>query len=108
MELIVIVALVIGVAWFAVPRLASRRRAEDDAYANGGMGMLSWLPAWMLFGAMTTPHDGDHSSDAGSSGHGDHSDWGGGGFGGGGDSGGGGGDSGGGGGDMGGGGFSGN
>lgn len=53
MEAFVVVALVIGVAWFAVPRISKRRRAaEDDAYASGGfgMGMLSWLPAWMIIG----------------------------------------------------------
>lgn len=104
MELVVIAAVVIGVAWFAVPRLSSPRRAEDDAYASGGfgMGMLSWLPAWMMFGAMTTRPDGDHHSNAGSSGHGDDNGWGGGG----GESGGT--DFGGGGGDIGGGGFGGN
>ncbi len=94
MELFVIVALIIGVAWFAVPRLSrARRKAEDDAYASGGfgMGMLSWLPAWMIIGG-AMHGDGTHGADAGTdwsgsaggdSGHiGGGGDSGGGGFGG--------------------------
>jgi uncharacterized membrane protein YgcG len=95
MELVLIVAVVIGVAWFVVPRLTGRRRAEDtyEDSALRGSGALSWLPAWMLFGAMT---HGD-STETGSAGHDVDAGWGGGADSGGGDFGGGGGDLGGGG-----------
>lgn len=79
MELFVIAALIIGVAWFAVPRLSrARRKAEDDAYASGGfgMGMLSWLPAWVIIGG-AMHDDGTHGADAGAPGRdaGAGADW---------------------------------
>ncbi len=98
MEFVLIVAVVIGVAWFAVPRLTNRRRAEDayeDSALRGG-GALSWLPAWMLFGAMTHGDSGP-GTETGSAGHDVDAGWGGGADSGGGDFGGSGGDMGGGG-----------
>lgn len=77
METLVIVVLVIAVAWFVLPRVASRRRAQDGTY-GGGSGMTSWLPAWLILGG-AAGREGDRGADAGAMSHGDQGDWGGGG-----------------------------
>jgi hypothetical protein len=56
MDTIVIVVAVIGVAWFALRRIGGRRRTQDDPM-DAGLGMASWLPAWMIFGGMAGGHD---------------------------------------------------
>ncbi len=74
METLVIVVLVIAVAWFALSRVLSRRRAQDDTDI-GGWGMMPWLPAWMLLGG-PAGHAADRSADAHATGQ--VGDWGGG------------------------------
>ena len=75
MDILVIVAIVIGVALFLGPRIA-RRRQDAPAEFETRSGMMSWWPAWLLFGAMSVPHDAaGPSHDAGSHIDGGSHDW---------------------------------
>ncbi len=75
METAVIVFVVVAVAWFALSRVAVRRRALDETQ-DGGWRTLSWVPAWMILGGMGAY--AARGDDGGAAHHGDTSDWGGG------------------------------
>lgn len=75
METVAIVFVVAAVAWFALSRVAVRRRALDQTQ-DGGWRTLSWLPAWMILGGMGAYVP--RGDDGGAAQHSDASDWGGG------------------------------
>ena len=77
MEFALTLFLVIGAVTFAAGRLMGRRGAEpgDLAQRASDMGMMTWLPAWMLF--RWSAHDGDRRDETGSPGYGSDTGWGG-------------------------------